>query len=160
MDYEGRVGVRVAKDIMRTEILGRICWFCKKEIGKYKQSTSKYCSVNCMRKGNGDRNEYWDASRKADKGAMSELLAAADLLKKGFEVYRNVSPCGSVDLIIRKGQTLLSVEVRTARRDTKSNKVYCPRKNIRSDILALVFKDIISYEPELHDSVPDATGHS
>jgi Holliday junction resolvase-like predicted endonuclease len=79
---------------------------------------------------------------------MSELLAAADLLKRGFEVYRNVSFSGSSDLIIRKENVLQSVEVRTARKDSITGRIYCPKKNLRSDVLALVFKDIVTYEPE------------
>jgi len=80
---------------------------------------------------------------------MSELLAAADLLKHGFEVYRNVSPQGSSDLIILKEGKMLSVEVRTARKDNKTGRIHCPKKNLRSNILALVFKDEVTYEPPL-----------
>ena len=131
------------------EILGRTCRICKKEIAKNKPSNTVYCSNVCAIKAAHNRNEYWSASRKADRGAMSELVAAADLLEQGFEVYRNVSPQGSADLIIRRKDVLLSVEVRTAQKDIKTGHVHCTRKNLRSDILALVFKDVVLYEPNL-----------
>ena len=39
-------------------------------------------------------------------GAQSELLAAAWLMELGYEVFRNVSPCGPADLIAWKRGTL------------------------------------------------------
>lgn len=49
------------------------------------------------------------------KGAASELTAAAWLLGKGYDVFRNVSPIGMADLIAVKFETgeLLRVDVKT-----------------------------------------------
>ncbi len=38
-------------------------------------------------------------------GARSELLAAAWLMELGYEVFRNVSPCGPADLVAWKRGT-------------------------------------------------------
>jgi hypothetical protein len=52
------------------------------------------------------------------KGAANELLAAADLLRRGFDVFRNVAPSGC-DLVIVRGHFVWRVEVAAAtiRRD-------------------------------------------
>jgi hypothetical protein len=46
-------------------------------------------------------------------GTASELGVAIDLVQKGFEVFRNLSLCGPVDLIARKDDTMLRVQVKT-----------------------------------------------
>ena len=52
---------------------------------------------------------------KKHKGALAELNASAWLLAQGYEVFRNVSPHGLVDLIgIKDGQTYL-FDVKTGR---------------------------------------------
>jgi Holliday junction resolvase len=43
----------------------------------------------------------------AHSGARYELVVAADLMRQGFEVYRNVPPSGCTDLIARKGEAIL-----------------------------------------------------
>lgn len=48
-------------------------------------------------------------------GALAELMVSTDLLGKGFEVFRAVSPACSVDLIAKKGDKPIRVEVRSAR---------------------------------------------
>jgi len=52
----------------------------------------------------------------ASLGAQYEIAVAADLMRQHFEVFRNLSPAGSIDLIIRKLQTphvLLRVQVKS-----------------------------------------------
>lgn len=49
-------------------------------------------------------------------GATSELIAAADLMSKGYSVFRNMSPNGHCDLIIaKKYEPPQKVEVRTGK---------------------------------------------
>lgn len=45
------------------------------------------------------------------KGSASELVACAWLLSHGFEVFRNVSSHGSVDVVAIKGKDLLKIDV-------------------------------------------------
>ncbi len=42
---------------------------------------------------------------KKHKGAASELIATVWLLKKGYEVFRNVSSHGTVDIIAKNPKT-------------------------------------------------------
>ena len=47
-----------------------------------------------------------------DLGACYELFVAADLIQKGFDVFRNLSPNGPTDLVILKQERLLCVQVK------------------------------------------------
>jgi hypothetical protein len=47
------------------------------------------------------------------KGARSELLACVWLLEQGYEVFRNVSACGPMDLIAIKDGVTLFLDVKT-----------------------------------------------
>lgn len=57
-------------------------------------------------------------TERAQLGAFGERLAAARLLRDGYEVLaRNVTmrPWGEIDIVARKGGTVALVEVRTRR---------------------------------------------
>lgn len=67
-------------------------------------------------------------------GTASELIVATDLIKKGFEVFRNLSLCGPVDLIARNGNTMLRVQVKTqatefSRLEMENNDLFACLKN-------------------------------
>ncbi len=47
------------------------------------------------------------------RGAFSELTACAWLLSQGYEVYRNVSAFGIIDLIAIRGAEILRLDVKT-----------------------------------------------
>jgi Holliday junction resolvase-like predicted endonuclease len=48
-------------------------------------------------------------------GARSELIACAWLLAEGYEVFRNISPCGLVDIIALKDGKTFFFDVKTGR---------------------------------------------
>ena len=56
----------------------------------------------------------------ADIGTHAELIACAWLIEQGFDVFRNVSPAGPVDIIVRDRDTgeVVSVDVKSAKRPT------------------------------------------
>lgn len=86
-------------------------------------------------------------------GAVSELTVACDLLKRGYEVFRAVSPSCSCDLAILKDNKLVRVEVRTAQRNQVTGNVLYPNPDRnRFDVLALVLlaDNEIIYIPELN----------
>jgi Holliday junction resolvase-like predicted endonuclease len=87
-------------------------------------------------------------------GAVSELIACADLLRHGYEVFRSVSPTASCDLMALKNGQAKRVEVKTAYR-TKNGEVTCgDRKKLdksRFDVLALVVDGVPVYEPPLDE---------
>lgn len=47
------------------------------------------------------------------RGAYSELIACAWLLKEGYEVFRNVSPHGAADLVAIGNGEVLRIDVKT-----------------------------------------------
>ena len=88
----------------------------------------------------------------ATTGAISELRVGVDLLMRGFEVFRALSPSCSCDLAILREGKLLRVEVRTGTVYRKANGdlTYNQQKlQVRADILAAVYPDRIIYKPEL-----------
>ena len=70
-------------------------------------------------------------------GAISELKVATDLLSKGYDVFRALSPSCSCDLAILQKDKLLRVEVRTGH--CQNGKLYCRDKDTeRHDVFAAV----------------------
>jgi hypothetical protein len=53
-----------------------------------------------------------DPSR-SDTGAACELVIAADLIRKGFYVYRNLSPNGPSDLVALWDSRVFRIQVKT-----------------------------------------------
>lgn len=72
---------------------------------------------------------------KSQIGAASELMVAADLLSKGYEVFRSVSACGTCDLVILKDDKFSRVEVKTGY-ETGSGAVKGAQVRHPTDILA------------------------
>lgn len=70
-------------------------------------------------------------------GAVSELIVAIDLMKKGFDVYRAMSPHGFADLIALKDGVMIQIEVRTGIK-LKNDQVGYPKFNIHNKSVAIV----------------------
>lgn len=83
-------------------------------------------------------------------GALAELMVCCDLMVRGYEVFRAVSPSCSSDLIACKGDKLLKIEVRTGTYKVTGS-VFYPPNNIRSHVVAAVthIDQKIHYFPEL-----------
>ena len=72
-------------------------------------------------------------------GAVGELLVAADLIKKGWGVFRALSPIASCDLMICKGDVKATVEVKHGYlSNQRRKKVNVRRSQGNFDIVALV----------------------
>ena len=100
---------------------------------------AKYCSDKC-------KNKHYNRTTgritglglaTGTVGAIGELLVSVDLLKKGYEVYRALSPACSGDLIIEKDNKIQKVEVRTGYKNLNQT-IYCPKQNIKADIKAII----------------------
>ena len=50
---------------------------------------------------------------KGKAGAVSELLVCADLLNRGYEVFRSVSQSCSCDIVAYKDSKYIAIEIRT-----------------------------------------------
>ena len=132
----------------------KVCIICGTKILKNGQ---KYCSYECAKLANRRRFKEVNpdtlrGKTSATTGAISELRVAIDLLAKGYDVFRALSPNCPCDLAILKDHKLLRIEVRTTHIST-SGKMYRTisqtddKGNI--DIYARVLPDKIIYEPEL-----------
>lgn len=124
----------------------------------------KYCSNEC-------RSAAWRGTSKFNKalptgvtGAVNELLVCADLLARGFPVFRAVSPSSPCDAVILVGTKPFRVEVTTGFKPLVSSKPhFTPHNPSRFDILAVVFRDgTITYTPELPEIglAPDKERHA
>lgn len=135
-----------------------VCRVCGKPIPESrKRYRSFYCSHGC--KLSVERNKYRKANPvsivgRAQSGAVSELLVCADLLRRGFEVFRAVCPACSCDLAVLKDGILQRVEVKTGSRYIKVDGTVMHtygkgHAGIRADILAVVDLDAnhIIYTP-------------
>lgn len=96
----------------------------------------------------------WGGARKLTShfiGAAAEMAASADLMRRGFPVYRALSFVSAADLVVDIDGRLQRVQVRAARRRQNGALAYGqPAKPERHDILALVLPDgQVTYKPDL-----------
>lgn len=71
-------------------------------------------------------------------GAAGELLVCADLMYRGWHVYRCVSPQAPCDIMAWKGETLLRIECRSgSRREGTGALVYAQPNDRIYDVLAI-----------------------
>lgn len=135
----------------------QVCSKCEKPIPDSKKNyvRIKYCSKECREENR--RLKYvsvnkpiYDSICTGTVGAIHELLVSVDLLKRGFDVFRSLSPSCSCDLAILKNRKLIKVEVTTGKYSVSGKLFYPPKKDIKYDLLAVVVKhgDII-YLPTL-----------
>ncbi len=82
-----------------------------------------------------------------DLGASYELFVAAELIQKGFDVFRNLSPNGPSDLVVYKDDILLRVQVKGRA------KGFVPRYPKTFDVLAIHHGGVTTY------AVPRAIEH-
>lgn len=90
-------------------------------------------------------------------GTAGELVAAADLVMRGFQVFRSVSNTNSCDLIAMHGNTLYRVEVKTGKRKKTDgprgiNRYSRPKSGnwTHCDFIAVVFDGrIVRYRPSM-----------
>ena len=134
--------------------LPNVCIVCGNEIPDARRGkNAKYCSKECLLRyqsqGYHDKN-ISSHLPAGTVGAISEYRAVSDLLQKGFEVFRAVSPCCSCDLAILKNGILLRIEVRTGHYDTHGKPIKSAvNQKHKADILALILPNEIQYIPEL-----------
>lgn len=138
-----------------------MCLNCGKELPLSKSPNlnikRKYCSYECRqayaRKRYLERNPpILRGKTSATTGAISELRVAVDLLAKGYDVFRALSPSCPCDLAILKDGKLVKMEVRTSFISVsgKPYKTIDHRDDTNNiDIYAWVLPDRIIYEPPL-----------
>lgn len=99
----------------------------------------KYCTSECLHRHYGQQDIK--TISVSTIGAISELLVAADLLKRGYDTYRATSPTSMSDLVAisrKLPHKIYTIEVRTGYYHPATKKLYYGKKNIKSDVVAVV----------------------
>ncbi len=127
----------------------KVCLKCK-QCGKefyHGSSQAKYCSKICLAKFN--REKWYVINPRAalspgTAGALNELIVSADLISKGYDVFRAFSPNASCDLVIIKEKRILRVEVKSINKTFVGELSITPTvKRIsaeKCDVIALVVR--------------------
>ena len=85
-------------------------------------------------------------------GCISEMLAAADLMARGWKVFFPINSHGHHDIVAAKGDMLKSFEVRSGTKNKDFALRFRRDKELRSDFYAVVIRDgPVEYEPDLPD---------
>lgn len=129
------------------------CVICGKEF--FQGTRKKYCSRECAKqyqKTQYEKNNLKLEVCSATVGTIGELRVSTDLLIRGFDVYRSLSPACKADLVVLKEKKLVRVEVTTGYLDYKgnviNNKKYADQSNF--DVVAVVFTTgEIKYFPDI-----------
>lgn len=116
---------------------------------------STVCTKCRSERGDGDKRyiRAWKINGKGKGGVvgtLSELKVAIDMMSRGFEIYRNVSAHGSVDLIAYriKDNELIAVEVTSGYVNKYTDRRYFPEHKIhrdRIDVVAVNYYDTVVY---------------
>ena len=140
----------------KAPVENRICSICDQSFEAYARGDQKYCSEHCRRIA--EKNKYRRANPKVTlngvtlstgtKGALAELKVAINLIERGYEVFRAVSPASPCDFAILKNNKMLRLEVKSRHYSPAGNEFKLPPH--QADILALVHPDNkITYYPEI-----------
>lgn len=72
----------------------------------------RICSNECRKKRYGRYNKEYNISSNT-VGAISELMISVDLMKKGYSVFRSLSPNCFCDILAIKNDEVRKIEIRT-----------------------------------------------
>jgi hypothetical protein len=118
----------------------------------------KFCSSACrdlkQKKTWKEHNPFNDENLSTpSKGTISELTVYLDLLKKGYNVLKSITPNCSFDLALLCNKNIYRLEVTTGSYDYKGNIVHSKKFTDKFDILCIVTKDgKITYLPPIPEN--------
>jgi len=107
----------------------------------------KFCSQKCSVdwRNNAYTNTNLTQIPSSTVGAIAEIIVSAELMKRGFEVYRAMSPASYSDLIAISGDNIYKIEVRTGRyrKDKDGNLIlsYPPQRTENKKIAVYTHND-------------------
>lgn len=138
------------------------CAECGVALPLDKNPSRIYCSRECQR--NVQRRKtgrLFLPIPSGTIGALHELVICADLMRRGWNVFRAMSPSCPCDLIVYRSESpLFRVEVRTAQRRADGEVYRQPNtwEIGRYDVRALVCHDgEIIYEPDVFGAFEDGS---
>ena len=123
-----------------------MCKYCNNSIGdKAKILYNTFCSIQCLRKYT--KEESLGGSppniNKSDKGILGEHAVIADLIRKGFNVFKAVNRHSPFDLLIEKDDIIMKVEVKTGGRNDKTGTLYFG-STVNNDFHILAVYDLVT----------------
>lgn len=103
----------------------------------------KYCSHKCTPHHRLQVSGYKSKGiPTATVGTIAEIVVCLDLLKKGYSVFRSISPSSNFDLVAFKNEKMISVEVRSGY--LSNNKPVFPKKEKdKAEYYAVVIHEVI-----------------
>lgn len=132
------------------------CRRCGREIPAARRlRRAVFCSNTCRHAFGAEETKKLNPHRQGLStgavGAISELIATIDLMQRGYEVFRAVSPACSCDLAALRDGKLTRVEVRTGTRYMTGSVSYslAESEKHRHDVLAVVVDGEVTYTPDL-----------
>ena len=129
----------------------RKCENCKKNyIGISENQRQRWCSEKCSKEFKYGGDVPIKNISSGTIGAVAELIVSLDLMKRGYEVYRALSPASSCDILALKGKKVFTIEVRTGYKSKDNKTIITNRFNMRAKYLAIVIHrtNEIIYEPD------------
>ena len=129
---------------------GALCQFCEKPLPVPLRKGSIFCSKVCSAaKANAkyrEENPYNQAHQSllslpsSTVGAIAELVVGIDLMSKGYDVFRAISPACSCDIVALSGNTSRRIEVRTGHRLANGKLLFSKtaKDQGRQDLFAVV----------------------
>jgi hypothetical protein len=109
---------------------------------------SRHCKLTLLREENRRRNQHrlWNVPT-GTVGAIHELIVCTDLLKRGYHVFRAMSPACPCDVAVLCNKQLLRVEVTTGAISGNGNISHPTKDASKFDILAIVIGGEVEYRP-------------
>lgn len=144
---------------MATKVNEKRCLNCGVVIEGPWLENKRFCKVACRVEWVSRKYREKNPLRKASHqtvGTISELTVIIDLLSKGCEVFRSVTPHSPCDLAVLKDGTLRKVEVKTGHHSPSGQVIYPSLRESQkgADLLAVVIDGQVFYKslrPMLHD---------
>jgi hypothetical protein len=124
------------------------CLHCGKEYLPRK-GYQKFCSHRCRNNAQTNLSRFNRDLSTCTVGAIGELQVAVDLLSRGFNVFRALSPACPCDLAILMDDKLIRVEVTTGYVSHNGRLAHPPKDKSKFDILAICTGEGIVYKPDL-----------
>jgi hypothetical protein len=116
-----------------------VCGFCQQKFIHRVGEPRRFCSPECRRAEKALQQSVKLSSGSA--GAVNELIVSADLLRRGYHIFRAISPSCPCDLVLLHGGRCWRVEVTTAYENMDGRIVVTKHKPDRYDIIAGVLPD-------------------
>jgi hypothetical protein len=136
-----RKGVPASRETLEPKFCANPSCGIKISTNKSHYSKLKYCSKACQKIVFGSRNHGSGKPRQLSTGtigAISELVICADLMKRGYHVFRAVSPSCPCDLLILMDGRPLRVEVTSGIMNNNGTISYSRHVKENFDMLAIV----------------------